>query len=978
MEVSTSAQSPNTQKLEALLSQDSIFETRMDTKTRTVLQSAITSELSHQAKAMLECLACSPLGLPFCLLAEEFANAEDAFNDLVNASLIDLSLAASQRAVLVPFAREAVLLALTTDGRRDAIESRVTDLYAHWLHEVEDFKDDKEEAGLITETIVRYLRQRQLLKATGLFISFGWLCAFFGQAVRIQRVYEEIMKEDRGKDLGDAYEAGRLLFMYQIARVAKKRFDLEACDADYHQIHSLALEGRVVLDPRIEIHLAHTLMERMINENRYQEASDFLRGAFDRIALHKMTSETLAVFLHNKAYLLGRWSRSSSSVDEATRLTEECVTVLHEVVKTLHACLKKALPVQGRYYRMKLAKALQDLAYYLRMLDRLEEAERAIKECLSSWDELKITTSRLLAGPLSEYAQLLLTKGEFENANMMSLRAIELLNPTPQSGDRGMLLVEWAHIFELQGRLPEEKELLLTALPLIVPSRINFRVEAEQRLERIRVIEESSVRYQLDNHRYCQWYQRYLPLEQFDDTAWLAQAGPFTDEEKRKWDELYPERHDAAVWKQLEEIIGCSREREFEQSVALGRLPHIHYPAIDRENVLLHIRDFEALKEEITREENNVVMRRLYLSKIEEQLLILRSVEATYKHDIDALRECNETLFGRISKAEMEVALREFFKMLKQAERHPQARETAEQLLTQLKQWQLSAEDFLSIEEMAEEKHIPEKLRLWSDTPVSWQNVQKLYEDAINTYGFADWCIIPSPDQTVLSLNLGRCEMKLPTNKRYTVLIAVEYLAEEIETHMLRAACGKRSKVALLGSGTRGYLPADEGLAVLAIQEARAAHQLGRKENSWITTLAPGMALGVLTPPQSFRSLHEFLTKAFLVKRLRSSRYETYSAALEAARYDSLYRVSRTFWGIPGHDITGVCKLQDRVYLQGFREVSEKMKTVPIEHLLVGSIGINDLDDMRNLHILEPAIKRQYLSHDPELFERIIALEKES
>jgi hypothetical protein len=157
-----------------------------------------------------------------------------------------------------------------------------------------------------------------------------------------------------------------------------------------------------------------------------------------------------------------------------------------------------------------------------------------------------------------------------------------------------------------------------------------------------------------------------------------------------------------------------------------------------------------------------------------------------------------------------------------------------------------------------------------------------------------------------------------------------------------------------------------------------AAHQLGRKENSWITTLAPGMALGVLTPPQSFGSLHDFLTKAFLVKHLRSGRHETFSAALETSLHDSLYRVSRTFWGIPDQNVTGVCKLQDRVYLQGVREVSETIKAVPIERLLVGSIGINNLDDMRNLQILEPAIKRQYLSHDPQLFERIIALEKEA
>ena len=201
-------------------------------------------------------------------------------------------------------------------------------------------------------------------------------------------------------------------------------------------------------------------------------------------------------------------------------------------------------------------------------------------------------------------------------------------------------------------------------------------------------------------------------------------------------------------------------------------------------------------------------------------------------------------------------------------------------------------------------------------------------------------------------------------------------MAEEIETHIFRSVAGKRSKVALLGSGTRSFLPTEEGLAILTVQEMAATHEL-EKTYSWITTLAPGLASGVLAPPQSFRTLHEFFNKVFLANHLQSGRHKTVHGAEESARYDAISRVSRTFCGIPDLEVSGVCNLKDRVYLQGYREVLEKIEATPIEKLFVGSISVHDLDTMENLHISQPAIKHLHVAQDAHLFERIVAFESE-
>ncbi len=974
---SNSTDNPHTVSIKKLLAGETLFSGNLDEKSRRALLHVFSNRLSGETMRLVEFLALAPLGVPFEILFDQFDHGDESFEDLVKASFADLSMAATGRAAVVPLVREAVLQSLTAQRKAEG-EQEVTQWYAYWLTTLQDFRDDAEKAALIAEMVVRYIRARQLLEAADLFISFGWLCATFGQVSRIHRVFEEMIYQDRGKDEDEVNEAGRLLLQYHVGLKVGHKIDPRARDTDFRQIHHLVLDGKIVLNPHAQIYLVHTLMQRTIHEKRYQEAYDCLQNTFDRISqANRMTPDVLASFLYNKAYLLGKWSRSTSDTHQATRLTEECVTVLSTVVETLRSCLKRALPVQERYYEFKLARGLNDLAYYARLLHRYDEAEKAITECLYLKGEKKADSLGSLAISLSEYAQILVTKGEYRNADEKNQQALHLLNQLRQDdssilGNKGMLLVERAHIYEMQGRLEEEKQVLHEALALLNDERDHFRTEAKQRLARIQVIEESSLRYQLDSH----WYQRYLPIAQFDDLTWLAQAGPLSDEEQRDWDHWYPRRKEAAAQRQLAEIIGRSRQREFQQSAALGRLPHIHYPAIDIDDVHGRIQDFGALKDEIAQKETNLVIRRLYLDKIEEQVLGLRLIEATHNHDMQTLHRCNEMLYGKISRDEMVIALRECFKMLMRARSHPQAREVAESILKQLKQWHLSAEDFLSVEERSEKRVASQKLQQWRDTPVSSQAVQRLYQEAFQTYGFTEWRVVPSPDRDTISLDLDLCEMYLPTQNRFTALTTAELLAEEIETHILRSVAGKRSKVALLGSGTRGFLPTEEGLAILAVQEMMAAHEL-EKKHAWITTLAPGIASGVLTPAQSFRGLHQFFNNVFLANHLQSGRYKTVHDAQEKAWQDSLSRVSRTFCGIPDLDVSGVCNLKDRVYLQGYREVSEKIATTPIERLFVGSISIDDVGTMEDLHMVQPTIQHLHLTKDPHLFEHILTLEKQ-
>jgi len=528
--------------------------------------------------------------------------------------------------------------------------------------------------------------------------------------------------------------------------------------------------------------------------------------------------------------------------------------------------------------------------------------------------------------------------------------------------------VERALIYEQQARLNEAVQLFDESLLLLGESRQAYRDIAAEHRQQLEIRLNTPIRYQLDT----QWFGQYLSLASYDDLQWLVQAGPFDKEEQKEWDNLFNQRREKEASEKLLNLIAHSKQREFNRSLTEQRVPLITYPAIDIDDVRSRIKGFELLRADIDSKEQNALVRRLYVDKIEEHLQILRLVEATYNQDIDGVQKYNELLYSKPTIAEMAIALQEFFNMLRRGLQDSEASSLSEELFKQLRQWKVYLEDFPKEEQKSDD--LPnlshKELLKKSLSPMA---VQHFFEEVLSEYQFTEWQAVSAPERDNTSLDLDLCKLYLPVNGQFSMVKVCELLAEEIETHMYRSAAGRRSSLALLSSGTKGYLPTDEGLAIHYVQQMMQAQGLGKKSYSWITTLAPGMVAGVIFPAMNFTTLYSFLRKAFLVSHLLMKKHETKIAAEKAANQDALMRAVRTFRGVPDLNVVGTCNLKDRVYLQGYLEVSKKLEIVDVERLLVGSVGVGQLEDMADLNILRPAIPHRRLALDPDLLSRVVS-----
>jgi tetratricopeptide (TPR) repeat protein len=978
LSVQNDKKSANTRRLEEVLTQDTIFDLIMDVKSKAVLQQALTSSLNHQARQMLECLSLSPLGLPFSLLPEEFAHAEIALNELVSVSALDLNMATAQRAAIIPFVQEAVVLALTNDNRKNGVESRVTDLYAHWLHEVQDFRDDSEKSALIAEMIVRYMRQRQLIKATELLITFGWLCTAYGQVARIQRVYDEAIKEDRGKEIDAGQEVGRLLLSYHITNSSGQAISVADTDRLYQEVYDKIVEGNITLPPHTAVNVLHNMVLKHLDASLFQKANQM----FDESFIHQTMldiPEIYASYLHSKSRLYARWcdyEKRKGNNDNAQRLLRSCILTLEDCITQWRRCLKNALPLQGHYYNFRLARALTDYAYRQRLSGDLIKAEGAIEESIL----LKKASASLpqsLAVSLSEYSQILAVQGKnllAENLNREAIeqtkQAIEETGNTDLNPGLGMLLVERADIYMQQARLDEALPLLEQAVELIGDrkSRQSFREKAEKQIEEIRLITVTKQDYKLDKR----WFVRFHDLALYDDLAWLAHAGPFSEDEQDEWNHLYSELEKEEVSDRLDALIVQSRQREFARSQEEHRAPHLWYPRIPLDEIEQRIAGFEQLRDDIHLQETNVIVRTLYLEKIAEEIATLQRCQATALQDQDTVWKCDLALYGKPTEHEVMIALQPFCAMLLRAKQHEQAGPVAQELLTQLQSWGLSPQEIAALPpfDPGQEPSVSQ-MQSQGKHSFSHEVVQRFFQDVFDKeYRTSEWHVDIAPARDDPYVDINSRTVFLPLGS-YSLNKIRELLAEEIETHAYRAMSGQRSPLTLLGLGLAKYGPTEEGLAKHRIQQVSMQIYGKGKNNSWMGTLRTGLASGVMTPALSFLELSAFFEKAFLTNLLSTDSTSTREELLTEARDEAWIQTARAFRGIPNLDEAGCCSLKDRIYLQGYLDTIRFLETRDEECLYVGKIGTQHVDALAELHILKSYYPHQNLALSTDLLERL-------
>lgn len=354
----------------------------------------------------------------------------------------------------------------------------------------------------------------------------------------------------------------------------------------------------------------------------------------------------------------------------------------------------------------------------------------------------------------------------------------------------------------------------------------------------------------LPNQFDWRWVERYRELASFDSYWWLAPAGPFSQEEQQQWNELFSQALDAPIKAALGKLIATSCRREFQAAIVEQRQPQLHYPALAIEEVRSRIEGLLHLDTEVCQQEPNAIVRRLYHETIDEELWFLRLIEATYEGNSECFWHYNLQLNPLPTLEEMNYALSRLTQVLRAGFLQEGTSEISKQLLSIIqKQLHLSPDFSAGNQATPESPRSVQTPLSQSDTKISLQAARQFFEAVLRQCGYDGWQVVVDPNASSPRVEQGLRCMYIPERK-LTVGRIKHYLSHELAGHAARCLAGERSKLGLLGIHSRNSLETEEGLSVyydrlVEIQQGKIYDDVA----IWASTLAVGMASGVVVPP---------------------------------------------------------------------------------------------------------------------------------
>ena len=969
--------------LERLLEEPHLFSSETDFEAQSMLQEVLNTHLSAQAYALLEVLALSPAPLAFAPLKERSPEVEESFAEIQHASLVDIDAKIyANRAQLLPLVTEAILHRLLAEGRLEAVEVHVIDIYKRWLKQ--GIQNDQEKSAVVAELIAFSLKHRQLLDAAERLRRYHWLLVRFGYVPRLARLAQAVMETGPWRSTREQ-ECGGLLLHYHLAPFLGQKITLQERAHAYQHIYTALIDQQVHLHVPTELHLVHYLMLAHMSELRFEEAQRLLNQTFGRLQDLERTHPTqFASLLGRKALLLGTWSeyaQEQRQQQEACALREQAIDVFRQCVGLWQQSEEQASPAKRSTIKYRRARQLNDLGYYLRKHGQFQEALEVIEQSLALKMDGYVEPGSL-ATSYSEKAQCLAAVGRFQDAFHFDRLAVDDIRQAASGNssledDMWVYLVERGSLYLRVGRIDEAETLFEQAYSHIGDDRRSHRTQAREGLAEIQQWREQSPNGQLD----WRWAARYREIVRYDPFQWLSHAGPFTDEEQEEWARLQGAQETEEQRTQLETILTQSRNREVQAALEQGREPRFQYPCIPIEDVMRRIGSLRQLAAEVAQHEPNALVRLLYLEVIDEHTTYLEMIQATHDGDVQAFWHQNRRIHAEPSPEEMRRALSEVGRLIAEGTHHPETSEVSERLSQFLRDMQAPLDVALA----------PAGPRSVSDgkTPTATRprmlaphTVKRFFDAVMRQYGFDGW-------QTVIDVTandprieqLTQC-LILP-DKQLSVERVRTLLSHEIESHVFRAAAGEKSRLNLLATGTRGFMATEEGLALYNDRETarlqgKATDEVGTA--SLFGTLATGLASGVVTSPLTFSRLCAFLELfLFLYRRLKHLDKDE-QRTLVKARDLARIRCLRTFRGVPDLTVAGVAYVKDALYMRGEHMVSQTIqqdKSV-LERLMVGVVGVEDLSEMEELGIVKPPYPPKWLAHDPDLALYILTFEAPS
>jgi len=960
-------------RLQRLLDDPALLSEHLASRLTPLLQRIMDKQLSPEARQVLERLAVAtiPLGKP---ALQVLCPRPALLKELRDASLLA---AYTNRVQLLPVVAATVQQHLSPEQRREAEEMTIQ-AYRRWLDE--GSMELRETGNVVTELAVLLLAHYRLPEATEVLIRQGWLSFQCGYGPRLALLAQAVLtKVEWHQSIEE--ECVGLVLVHILFPFLGKPFRTQAY-GDYPRLRDAFLAGELSLSATVERSITHLLLLDAIESVQFEQGQAIV-DAYCRYLQARQIEypEQQTGMIQEQALLLGVWSDyllEQHETEQASTMREQTIVLYHQSA-TRFAELKTSSPVAESMRKNGLAYASAYLGYYLNQAGRHKEALQMIEQALH-FHEQGYGYTCILADSYSEKAQALMALGRFQEALRFDEQAITEIHRWAEGGDIRSQDDVWTYqvnrgrLYVRLGRMEEAEQLLQEAEPRISQSRRIYRMYAKQALEEIAQWRQQTgtARHQLD----WRWVERFRTLTAYDSYWWLNWAGPFTAEEQHAWDRLIALSQDEPTRRHLGALMTASRERELEQALVEGREPHLHYPALDIEDIRRRIKAEQELLAEITQQEPNVIVKRLYQEAIADELDYLYLIEATYEGNTERFWECAQRCFPLPSREEMICALGYVQDLIERGLAEPAAVQPAQQFQDYLAtQFHLSP-DLLA--EAADKKPLlPANTSSSSTCSLSVQAAQRFFATVLEESGFEGWQVVLDSHGGMARVERGARTVFLP-DKRYPLADIRRLFVHELAGHVGCCVAGERSPLGLLGLQMKNSGPVQEGVALYHERQILALRGEALNDISMrLGMVGVGLAAGVITPPHPFSVLCSFFERvSLLIFALKAPQTEPTEAQRQAARRYALEVCLRKYRGVPDLEQVGVCYPQDVIHLRGLRLIEQAVaEDASVLDRLVGVCPLEHLPDLQELGIRSAPQPLLRLAYAADLDEYICSFE---
>lgn len=209
---------------------------------------------------------------------------------------------------------------------------------------------------------------------------------------------------------------------------------------------------------------------------------------------------------------------------------------------------------------------------------------------------------------------------------------------------------------------------------------------------------------------------------------------------------------------------------------------------------------------------------------------------------------------------------------------------------------------------------------------------------ALTEAGLTDWCVIISNAMSArISVRSVDKQVQINAEHLFTANELKRLLVHEIGTHVFRSVNGDLQPLKLLRFGLYSYMLTEEGLA--NYHEAYYGVQSAADQRRY--------ALRVI-------AAHLSLNQSF---------YEVFRELAQHTNLDEAFDiVARAKRGFTDTSLPG-CHVKDKVYFDGFRQVSAHLERYPDDYslLMCGKVALSMLPELRNLRENSWLVQPHYL-----------------